>query len=209
MKMIRSGILVISILFTPWVVLAQNTLTLTTTSTSTALSNDPVLGCGACATIQGPTFPFPDTSQPIFSGDSRAAQLPAIIANALPPNNQFGVGVPAGNNGMPLSSSIPSSLSEGGLIVSTDNQIQSTPLSGGRRSHSLSSRIDQTTPGGTVSGGDQTFSILFSINSLTDPDGNLVGDATGTFTQVIDGVTTEGTVQFNTTDGFRGTNLHQ
>lgn len=186
------------------------TMTLTSSATSTGLSNNPVFGCPVCA--QGNPFAaFPDTSQPIFAGDPRAAQLPAIIANALPPNNQFGAGIPAGSSTRPFSASMPFSLSEGGVSMTIDNRVQFTP----GRGTSVTMRIDQVVPGGNFngffggSGGDQNFSIVFSSNSLTDPDGNLVGDANGNFRQILDGDTLSGTSRFNTGTGFSGTNLGQ
>ncbi len=198
------------LLLFPWEVAAQNTTTFTHTSTSTSLFNNPVLGCAACASIPNhdPSTVFPDTSTPLFLGDPRAADLPPIIANALPPNNQFGVGIPPGDSGTPLFHSTPFDLSEAGLVLSVENEMASLSLAGGR-SHTFSSRISQTTPGADITGANQQFSILFSINSLTDPDGNLIGSATGTFTQEIDGVVTQGTIQFDAVNGFSGTNLHQ
>lgn len=193
---------------------AQSTMTMTMTSTTTSLVDNPTLGCPACAAIPdlvvGPGTIFPNTSTPLFSGDPSASALPAIIANALPPNNQFGVGIPPGDSGTPLFHSVPFDLSEGGLVLSFRNDLSSLPVVGGR-SHTFTSQIAQTTPGGHTSGSglDQPFSILFSISSLTDPDGNLIGAATGTFTQVIEGVVTQGTVQFDSINGFSGTNLHQ
>lgn len=189
---------------------AQNTTTFTVTSTNTSLFNNPVLGCAACASIPNhdPSTVFPDTSVPLFLGDPRAAELPRIIANALPPNNQFGAGIPPGDSGTPLFHSTPFDLSEAGLVVSVENEMASLSMTGGR-SNTFSSRISQTTPGANITGADQQFSILFSINSLTDPDGNLIGSATGTFTQEIDGVVTQGTIQFDSVNGFSGTNLHQ
>lgn len=200
------------LLFSPWEVAAQNTATFTITSTNTNLLNNPVLGCAACASIPNhdPSTVFPDTSTPLFQGDPRAAELPSIIANALPPNNQFGVGIPAGDSGTPLFHSTPFDLTESNMTLSAENEMSSLPMANGR-SNTFTSRISQTvgpTPGTSEIGGQQ-FSVLFSINSLTDPDGNLIGSATGTFTQEIDGVVTQGTIQFDSVNGFSGTNLHQ
>lgn len=193
---------------------AQNTTTVTMSATATNLVDNPTFGCPACAAIPdlvvGPGTIFPNTSTPLFSGDPSASALPAIIASALPPNNQFGVGIPPGDSGTPLFHSTPFDLSEGGMVLSFRNELSSLPAAGGR-SHTFTSQIAQTTPGGHTSGSglDQPFSILFSISSLTDPDGNLIGTATGTFTQEIEGVVTQGTIQFDSTNGFSGTNLHQ
>lgn len=200
------------LLLFPGEVAAQNTTTFTVTSTNTSLLNNPVLGCAACASIPNhdPGTVFPDTSSPLFQGDPRAAELPRSIASALPPNNQFGVGIPPGDSGTPLFRSTPFDLSESNMTLSVENEMASLPMANGR-SNTFTSRISQTvtpTPGTNEIGGQQ-FSILFSINSLTDPDGNLIGSATGTFTQEIDGVVTQGTIQFDAVNGFRGTNLHQ
>lgn len=198
------------LLFLPLEAEAQNTLTLTHTSTTTGLFNNPILGCTACAAVPNhdPGTPFPDTSTPLFLGDPKAADLPATIAKGLAPNNQFGVGIPKGDSGTPLFHSTPFDLSEAGLVISVENDMASLSRTGGGRSNTFSSRVSQITPGvpGTTSP-DQHFSILFSIHSLTDPDGNLIGSATGTFIQQIDGVTTQGTVQFDSTNGFSGTNI--
>ena len=200
------------LLLSPWKVAAQNTTTFTITSTNTNLFNNPVLGCAACAAIPNhdPSTVFPDTSTPLFLGDPRAANLPPIIANALPPNNQFGVGIPPGDSGTPLFHSTPFDLSSSNMVLSVENEMASLSTADGRN-NTFTSRISQNvmpTPGTAETGGQQ-FSILFSINSLTDPDGNLIGSATGTFTQEVDGVVTQGTIQFDTVNGFSGTNLHQ
>lgn len=189
----------------PFTVAAQNTTTLTTTSTSNSLVNNDILGCPTCAAVQNATDPFPDTSGPIFRGDIDETLLPDAIAKGLPPNNQFGVGVPAGSSDFPLSISTPFSLD---TFIISSNTFSSTPAAGGGNNNTISQDINQITPGGNFSGVDQQFSILFSIQSLTDPDGNLVGAATGTFTQVVDGVSSTGTVQFDAVNGFTGTNLH-
>jgi hypothetical protein len=201
-----------ALLLFPWEALAQNTTTFTVTSTNTNLLNNPVLGCAACASIPNhdPSTVFPDTSTPLFQGDPRAADLPRMIASALPPNNQFGVGIPAGDSGTPLFHSTPFNFRQSNMALSVKNEMASLPIASGR-SNTFSSRISQTvtpTPGTAEIGGQQ-FSILFSINSLTDPDGNLIGSATGTFTQEIDGVVTQGTIQFDSVNGFSGTNLHE
>jgi hypothetical protein len=192
----------------------QQNFTTTTSVTSTNLTNNPTFGCVACAAIQNhdPATVFPDTSVPFFAGDPRAAQLPAIIAKALPPNNQFGVGIPLGSDGFTTFNRIPFKLADQGLLLSVDNIMVSAPATGGGKNNTFNLQLRQTTPGAHVSGGDQVFAILFSIKSLTGPDGNLVGTATGTFTQDITegGVTTTttGTIQFDSTNGFTGTNLH-
>jgi hypothetical protein len=209
---VYGGFWMMGLLLFPGEAAAQNTTTFTITSTNTSLSNNPVLGCSACAAIRvfDANTVFPDTSTPIFQGDSRAAELPPIIASALPPNNQFGVGIPAGDSGTPLFHSTPFNLSENNMTLSIENEMASLAIANGR-SNTFSSQIVQTTPGGNTAGSglNQQFSILFSINSLTDPDGNLIGSATGTFTQEVDGVVTQGTIQFDSVNGFSGTNLHQ
>jgi len=194
------------LLLFPLDVSAQGTITLTTTSTSNSLSNNDVLGCLSCRSVTSNTEPFPDTSNPMFQGDPSQSLLPQIIADGLPIDNQFGVGVPEGTSGRPLSNS--TSFSDGGFITSS-NTFTSSPAAGGGRNNTIEQSINQITPGGTfVTGVDQDFTILFTITSLTDPDGNLVGDAEGTFTQTVNGVTVNGTTAFNGTDGFSGTNLN-
>lgn len=200
---------ILSIFIFPLFSEAQNTLTLTTTSTTNTLSDNDVLGCPSCGDIQSQTDPFPDTSTPLFKGDVDGTLLPDAIADGLPPDNQFGVGIPSGSSSFPLSTSIPFSL---GTFINSDNTFSSTPVGGGQNSNQITQNIQQITPGGTPTGPttsiDQDFSILFSVQSLTDPDGSLVGAATGTFTQILDGVETSGTVQFDA-NGFSGTNLHE
>ncbi|VAX33617.1 hypothetical protein MNBD_NITROSPIRAE01-2034 [hydrothermal vent metagenome] len=188
---------------------AQSTVTLTTTSTVNSLSNDPILGCTTCAAVNSATDPFPDTSRPIFRGDPEQALLPQAIADGLPPDNQFGVGVPAGSSNFPLSISSPFSATfSDGVSITSSNTFSSTPAAGGGNNNTITQSINQFTPGGTlVTGVDQDFAILFTITSLTDPDGNLVGTATGTFTQTINGVTVNGTTAFDNTNGFSGTNI--
>jgi len=205
-KLLLLGLIPGFISLFPLFVLAQNTNTLTTTSTSNNLSDNGVLGCPTCSGILAATDPFPDTSTPIFRGNVDETLLPPAIAKGLPPDNQFGAGTPAGGSDFPLSVSTPFSQ---GTFINSSNDFSSTPVTGGN-SVTIGQNINQVTPGGTaVLGVDQQFSLLFSIQSLTDPDGNLVGLATGTFDQVVDGVPTSGTVQFDTTNGFSGTNLHQ
>ncbi len=197
--------ILLNFLLFPALVTAQNINTLTTTSTSNDLVDNDVLGCPACSAVQSATDPFPDTSAPIFRGDVDETLLPEAIAKGLPADNQFGVGAPAGSSDFPLSIATPFSL---GTFINSSNTFSSTPASGGGSNNTITQNINQITPEGNFAGGDQEFSILFSIQSLTDPDGNLVGAATGVFTQIVDGVTTEGTVQFDEVNGFSGTNLH-
>ncbi|HLG21973.1 MAG TPA: hypothetical protein VI382_04100, partial [Candidatus Manganitrophaceae bacterium] len=118
------------------VAMAQGTTTLTTSATSTTLTDNPTFGCEACRALpdHNPETIFPTTNTPIFSGDPRAAELPATVGKALPPNNQFGVGVPSGDSGTGLSSSIPFALSEPDLNISSDNRMESTPVAGGGKS---------------------------------------------------------------------------
>ncbi|MBN4053218.1 hypothetical protein JYT92_00560 [bacterium AH-315-L15] len=199
------GWVVILSISMPPLVIAQNRSTFTTTATSNALSNNPELGCPDCSAILNATDPFPDTSAPIFQGDPIQSLLPSIIALGLPADNQFGVGVAAGSSGLPISRSAPFSV---GTFLNISDDFDATPVAGGGMDHDLTFSINQVTPGGTTTGADQPFAILFSVQSMTDPDGKLVGAATGTFTQTLDGVITNGTFQFDETNGLSGTNLH-
>ncbi len=211
-----SGMLVFGSLLPP-LALAQQVSTQTTTTTSTILTDNPGLGCAACTTLDA-NFNFPDTSTPIFRGDPVLNTLPSSIANGVPENNQFGVGVPAGRSDFPINYENNASFSDSEFSNTTSEKLESVPITDGNTRHNITSNINQVVPGGTfnfnlndINGGNsenQDFVILFSIQSMTDPDGNLVGNATGTFTQILDGITTSGTVQFNTTNGFSGTNLH-
>ncbi|MBN4050102.1 hypothetical protein JYT17_00610 [Nitrospira defluvii] len=146
----------------------------------------------------------------MFRGDPGQDLLPQAIADGLPPDNQFGVGVPVGSSNFPLSISSPFSATfSDGVSITNSNTFSSTPAAGGGNSNTITQSITQFTPGGTlVTGVDQDFEILFTITSLTDPDGNLVGAATGTFTQTINGVTLNGTTTFDNTNGFSGTNIN-
>lgn len=204
-KVLISTWFLLVLLSFPLVASAQNTSTLTSATTSTSLLDNPVFGCVPCANVNQ-AGPFPDRSAPIFSGDPLQSLLPTIIANGLPVDNQFGVGVPAGSSAFPISVSNPFAL---GTFLSTTNDFNIAPLSGGGANNTITMSINQVTPEGNFSGGDQEFDILFSIQSMTDPDGNLVGAATGVFTQTLDGVTTNGTIQFDSVNGFSGTNLHE
>lgn len=188
----------------PPMVAAQNTSTLTSVSTTTtsSLALDG-FGCPACVGLSQ-SGPFPDTSTPVFRGDLVQDLLPASIAKGLPIDNQFGVGVPSGSSSFPI---IQSRSFSSTLFSDVADSFESTPVSGGT-DNLITLNINQNTLGGSFSGANGEFAILFSISSMTDPDGNLVGVASGTFTQTVDGVTTNGITAFDMDNGFSGTNLH-
>lgn len=201
---------VVFVLITPFHAEAQNTLSLTTTSTSSFNAGNAVFGCPvACNNTNIPSAisPHPDTSGPIFQGDAKQALLPKIIADALPFDNQFGVGIPLGSDGTPLSSSVD--LGVPGFSSGTVTFV-STPAAGGGSDNVITQTMNQTVIDGTTTVGvDQTFSILFNITSMTDPDGVLVGVANGTFSHTVDGVLTNGDFTFDgATNTFAGTNIN-
>jgi len=181
----------------------QSTHTLTQTQTSQF--NNAVFGCEACPAITSQNAPHPDTSAPIFAGDPRATLLPLAIANGLAPNNQFGNGVPDGSSGRPINLSTGVNIDETGLNLSFANSLAGTPDGSGGRTNVLSQSIDQIIPGAdssTAGLGDQQFSIHFQVTSLTDPDGHLVGAATGTAVQTLNGVQTTTRFTFDTANGL-------
>jgi hypothetical protein len=49
---------------------------------------------------------------------------------------------------------------------------------------------------------DQEFAIHFQVTSLTDPDGDLVGAATGTAVQTLNGVETTTVFSFDAVNGL-------
>jgi hypothetical protein len=186
---------------------AQVGRTLTQTQTTHLQTNSGVLGCESCRSITSATDPHPDTSAPIFAGDPRATLLPVAVANGLPPNNQFGAGVPDGSSGLPVNGSTSFAFSEPEVSVSFANSLVGTPEPGGGRTNVFTQSIDQVVPGAdsaTEGLADQQFSVHFQITSLTDPDGRLVGAATGTAVQTLNGVETTTTFAFDATNGLVG-----
>jgi hypothetical protein len=184
---------------------AQVGRTLTQTQTSIVQTNSAVLGCESCRAITSATDPHPDTSVPIFAGDPRTELLPASVARGLPPNNQFGVGVPDGSSGLPVTGATSLTLADPEVSVAFANSLVGTPEPGGGRSNVLTQSIDQVVPGAdsaTAGLADQQFSIHFQVTSLTDPDGRLVGSATGTAVQTLNGVETTTPFTFDATNGL-------
>jgi hypothetical protein len=195
----------IGLLVFPYPGEAQVGRTLTQTQTTHFQTNSGVLGCESCRAITSATDPHPDTSVPIFTGDPRAALLPSAVANGLPPNNQFGVGVPDGGNGLPVNGSNSLAFSGPDISLSFANSLVGTPEPGGGRTNVLTQSINQVVPGGdsaTEGLGDQQFAVHFQITSLTDPDGQLVGAATGTAVQTLNGVETTTTFTFDAINGL-------
>jgi hypothetical protein len=189
----------------PSVGLAQPSGTLTHTQTSSFQNNNAVFGCEGCRAITSATDPHPDTSAPIFSGDPRASQLPAAVERGLPPDNQFGNGVPDGSSGQPINQLTGLSFSEPGVTLSFSNRLAGTPDGTGGRTNIVTQTINQVVPGGDSSTeglADQEFAIHFQVTSLTDPDGRLVGAATGTAVQTLNGVETTTQFSFDPTNGL-------
>jgi hypothetical protein len=179
--------------------------TLTQTQTSNIQTNNSILGCESCRLITSATDPHPDTSVPIFAGDPRAGLLPAAVERGLPPNNQFGAGVPDGSSGLPVTGSTSLAFSEPEVSVSFANSLVGSPEPGGGRTNVVTQSIDQVVPGAdsaTAGLADQQFSVHFQITSLTDPDGRLVGAATGTAVQTLNGVETTTAFSFDATNGL-------
>jgi hypothetical protein len=179
--------------------------TLTQTQTSNIQTNSAVLGCESCQAITSATDPHPDTSVPIFAGDPRAVLLPASVERGLPANNQFGVGVPDGSSGLPVTGATSLALSDPEVSVAFSNSLIGTPGPGGGRTNVITQNIDQVVPGAdSVTAGlaDQQFSIHFQVTSLTDPDGRLVGAASGTAVQNLNGVETTTAFTFDATNGL-------
>jgi hypothetical protein len=141
----------------------------------------------------------------MFAGDRRTILLPVAVAIGLPPDNQFGNGVPDGGSGRPINQVTGLSLPGSDASVSFSNSLVGTPESGGGRSNLLTQSIQQVIPGGdsdTAGLGDQQFAIHFQVTSLTDPDGHLVGSATGTAVQTLNGVETSTTFSFDAANGL-------
>jgi len=133
------------------------------------------------------------------------ALLPASVARGLPPDNQFGAGMPDGGSGLPVNGSNALAFSGPHVSVSFANGLVGTPEPGGGRSNVLTQSIDQVVPGGdsaTEGLGDQQFAIHFQISSLTDPDGRLVGAASGTVVQTLNGVETTTAFTFDAANGL-------
>jgi hypothetical protein len=191
--------------FLPVLSYAQVGRTITQTQTSHQQTNNQVFGCEACRSITSQTDPHPDTSSPMFAGDPRTALLPSAIAQGLPPDNQFGNGVPDGNSGHPINQATGLNLPGSDASVSFSSALVGTPEPGGGRSNVLTQSIQQVIPGAdseTAGLADQQFSMHFQVTSLTDPDGHLVGAATGTAVQTLNGVETSTSFSFDAANGL-------
>ena len=173
--------------------------TLTANSSTTANHNSQTFRGFDPGTISSPNDPFPNTS------------TPCCLANS----SQFGNGVPTGSSRTPVEQSHTGAVSDFGFPQTTNSSLSSgpRPLSGQRAYH-LEAGFNQE----VVEQG-QIFNMAFSIDSMTDANGNLLGQARGSFTQVVsDPVTTQGVVRtctgtftFDATSGFNLTSgpLHQ
>jgi len=204
-RAITSLVVWLSVLVAPTPGESQVGRTLTQTQTSNIQTNNAVLGCESCRLITSSTDPHPETSVPIFAGDPRASLLPASVERGLPPNNQFGAGVPDGSSGLPVTGSTAFAFSEPEVSVSFANSLVGSPEPGGGRTNAFTQSIDQVVPGAdsaTAGLADQQFSMHFQITSLTDPDGRLVGAATGTAVQNLNGVETTTAFTFDATNGL-------
>lgn len=176
-------------LASPAVVLAQDTFT--TNSTSTANSNQAEMRGFDPLAISNPNDPFPNTETPCCF---------------LETSTQFGNGVPTGSSTSIIDQQRNTSLSGAGLPMSNRDSLLSGPgVIPGQRVHHIESSFDQE-----VIEQGQIFNLSFSIDSTTDSDGNLLGQATGSFSQVVsDPVSTQGllrvcsgTFTFDETNGF-------
>ncbi|HET6369671.1 MAG TPA: hypothetical protein VFG95_00645 [Nitrospiria bacterium] len=169
--------------------------TFNTSATLSLKGNDPA-GRGFDPGLiigHGPSDPFPDTSTP----------NPNL--NTVPPQT--------GSSTRTIDQSIGGDLSQGTVIQTTDSSINSTTGTLSARAHHIQTSFQQQ-----ENDHGQVFNLAFSIDAMTDADGNPVnvltsGDgrpvsATGTFTQTVkDPITTAGaTVTCSGTFTFDGTN---
>jgi len=132
---------------------------------------------------------------------------PGLPTNFNTPDTQLGKGVPCGpddaagpsfpypcGSGMSLNLVVPgttihatsnTSLSLSGPTLGTPGapfqQITSTPLGDGNRAHHIEFGFDQTA---VHFGTSQTHNIFFTIDTVTGPDGRMVGNASGTYLMI-------------------------
>jgi hypothetical protein len=142
---------------------------------------------------RGPTVPFPDTSTP----NPNLNTAPSIT----------------GSSTRNIDQSIGGSLAQGTVIQTTDSSISSSPGTLSARANHIQTSFQQQ-----ENDHGQVFNLAFSIDAMTDTDGNPANvltsadgrpvSATGTFTQTVkDPVTTAGaTVTCSGTFTFDGTN---
>ena len=166
--------------------------TFTTSSTAISNSNHALMRGFDPAAITSFNDPFPDTSTPCCG---------------LENSTQFGNGVSSGSSSSLIDQRRNASLGGSGFPQTSRGSILSGPgpVPGERVNHIESSFDQEVTQQG------QIFNLAFSIDSSTDSDGNLVGQATGSFTQVVsDPVSTQGvtricsgTFTYDTLNGFQ------
>jgi hypothetical protein len=193
------GVVVLGVGFAALPVRAQVLDTFTANSSTTANHNSSTFRGFDPGAISNPNDPFPDTS------------IPCCLANST----QFGNGVPSGSSLGSIEQNQSGSISDSGFPQTSSSSLLSGPgaLSGERANHLETSFNQEVVEQG------QLFNMAFSIDSMTDADGNLLGQATGSFTQVVsDPVTTQGvtrvcsgTFTFDEVSGFSLTSgpLHQ
>ena len=163
--------------FTSFPDLASAQDTTTTNSTTISNSNQAEMRGFDPVAISSPNDPFPDTS------------IPCCF---LETSTQFGNGVPTGTSTSLIDQLRITSLSDLGLPSTNRGSLISGPGSvPGQRVHHIESSFDQE-----VIEQGQIFNLAFSIDSTTDSDGNLLGEATGSFSQVVsDPVSTQGVIR--------------
>ena len=173
----------------PGLISAQDTFT--TNSTSTSNSNQAEMRGFDPLAISNPNDPFPNTETPCCF---------------LETSTQFGNGVPVGSSTSLIDQQRNSTVADMGFPLSNRGSLLSGPGSvPGQRVNHIESSFDQE-----VIEQGQIFNLSFSIDSTTDSDGNLMGQATGSFSQVVsDPVSTQGllrvcsgTFTFDEINGF-------
>lgn len=170
------GSVLLGVLFS-FPLMANSQDTFTANSTSITNSNHPTMRGFDPAAITSFNDPFPDTSSPCCG---------------LEDSTQFGNKVASGSSTALIDQRRNSTVSDAGFPLSNRGSILSGPGAvAGQRSNHIESSFDQN-----VTQQGQIFNLSFSIDSTTDSDGDLVGQATGSFTQVVsDPVSTQGVVR--------------
>ena len=173
-------------LFSPHWVKAGETLTFHNTNFKT--TNDAGFRGFSLPETPGP-IPFPKTS------------IPCCLQNST----QFGFGVPGGSSSRVINQncdqllfeatnrcvpSVSSQVSQDGVVLQSTAhgllsrlQLDAPSCNGlgtGFRCNQIETQLTQIVPENS-----QSFSLKFSVISLTDPNGNLTGSAKGTFEQTI------------------------
>lgn len=130
---------------------------------------------------RGPTVPFPDTSNPIPFGRGITTAPPVF-----------------GSSTRLIDQTVDGSMIGGTVIQGSSSSIFSGPGSLSARAHQIQTSFEQS-----ESEQDQIFNLAFSLDAMTDADGNPINvltsadgravSAKGTFTQTVkDPVTTAG-----------------